>query len=137
MNQRNIRLHIAFALAILPADLVSAHARAPKLLIVVAHPDDDYDFAATTCCLSRELAGTVDEVVVTNGEGGYRYSLVAEKIYGPQHTRHGRDWAGNVASHCRTAADSSMRLSEYEWSVARCTLVTRLFPVVRNAAANA
>jgi len=87
MNPPHIRPHIAFALAILLTGALPAHARPPKLLIVVAHPDDDYNFAATTYCLSRELGGTVDEVVVTNGEGGYRYSLLAEKIYGLQLTR--------------------------------------------------
>lgn len=71
-----------FALVFLLATVLPAQTRPPKVLLAVAHPDDDYNFAATTYCLSRELKGTVDELVITNGEGGYRYSLLAEKIYG-------------------------------------------------------
>lgn len=60
----------------------SAATRPPRVLLVVAHPDDEYNFAATTYRMARELGGAVDEVVITDGEGGYRYSLLAEKIYG-------------------------------------------------------
>jgi N-acetylglucosamine malate deacetylase 2 len=60
----------------------SAAIRPAKVLLVVAHPDDEYNFAATTYRIARELGGAVDEVVITDGEGGYRYALLAEKIYG-------------------------------------------------------
>ena len=53
-----------------------------KLLIVVAHPDDEYAFAATTYRLIRELGWTADQVLITNGESGYRYSAPAEVFYG-------------------------------------------------------
>jgi N-acetylglucosamine malate deacetylase 2 len=53
-----------------------------KLLLVVAHPDDEYYFAATVYRIAQELNGIVDQVIITNGEGGYRYSSLAEKIYG-------------------------------------------------------
>ena len=59
-----------------------APAGGPKVLIVVAHPDDEYAFAAAVYRITHELAGTVDQVVLTNGEGGYRYSQLAESIYG-------------------------------------------------------
>ena len=59
-----------------------AHALQPKLLIVVAHPDDEYAFAATTYRLTRELGWAADLVVITNGEAGYRYSALAEAVYG-------------------------------------------------------
>ena len=55
---------------------------APKALIVAAHPDDEYAFAATVCRITHELAGVVDQAVLTNGEGGYRYSQLAEAVYG-------------------------------------------------------
>lgn len=63
-----------------------------KALIVVAHPDDEYAFAATVFRLARELAWAVDQVVITNGEGGYRYATLAEAIYGVPlaDERHGR-----------------------------------------------
>lgn len=54
----------------------------PKLLIVVAHPDDEYMFAATTYRLARELHWIADQVVITDGESGYRYASLAEAIYG-------------------------------------------------------
>jgi len=53
-----------------------------KVLIVVAHPDDEYAFAATTYRLVRELGWAADQVIVTNGEAGYRYSTLAEAVYG-------------------------------------------------------
>src|ERR1700723_1954181 len=53
-----------------------------KVLAVVAHPDDEYAFAATTYRIARELGGIVDQVVITNGEAGYRYAVLAEQIYG-------------------------------------------------------
>ena len=59
----------------------------PKLLLIVAHPDDEYAFAATTYRLTRELGWAADLVVITNGEAGYRYSALAESIYGVSLTR--------------------------------------------------
>lgn len=59
----------------------SAHHRV-KALIVVAHPDDEYYMAATVYRLANELGAVVDQVVITDGEGGYRYSALAERLYG-------------------------------------------------------
>lgn len=57
-------------------------SKAPgKVLFVVAHPDDEYYFAATTYRIAVELHGTVDELVITNGEGGFHYSTLAESYY--------------------------------------------------------
>lgn len=56
--------------------------RPPRVLIVVAHPDDETCFAATTYRIAQELGGRVDQVVITDGQGGYRYSLLAEPYYG-------------------------------------------------------
>jgi LmbE family N-acetylglucosaminyl deacetylase len=55
---------------------------APRVLIVVAHPDDEACFAATVYEITHNLGGVVDQLVITNGEGGYRYSLLAEPVYG-------------------------------------------------------
>ncbi len=60
----------------------AAVAGATKALLVVAHPDDEYAVAATVYRLTRELGATVDQVVITDGAGGYRYSALAEEIYG-------------------------------------------------------
>lgn len=66
----------------LPAVSQPAPQPAPRALIVVAHPDDESCFAATVYEITHNLGGTVDQLVITNGEGGYRYSLLAETIYG-------------------------------------------------------
>lgn len=50
--------------------------------MVTAHPDDDAVFAATNYKIVHDLGGTVDLALVTNGEGGYKYSTLAESIYG-------------------------------------------------------
>ncbi|MCU1263313.1 MAG: LmbE family protein [Bryobacterales bacterium] len=70
------------ALLVRPRISIAQERRGPKVLIVVAHPDDEYASAATTYRIARELDGTVDQVVITNGEGGYRYSALAESFYG-------------------------------------------------------
>ena len=54
----------------------------PKVLVVTAHPDDDAVFAATNYKIVHDLGGIVDLALVTNGEGGYKYSTLAESIYG-------------------------------------------------------
>lgn len=53
-----------------------------KVLLVVAHPDDEYYCAATIYRLAHERGAAVDQLVITNGEGGYRYAALAERIYG-------------------------------------------------------
>jgi LmbE family N-acetylglucosaminyl deacetylase len=65
-----------------PAPSTTAGAYRPRVLIVVAHPDDESCFAATVYEITHNLGGTVDQLVITNGEGGYRYSLLAESFYG-------------------------------------------------------
>ncbi len=52
-----------------------------KVLIVVAHPDDEYYFAATVYRLAVQLGAIVDELIITDGEGGFRYSTLAEPYY--------------------------------------------------------
>jgi N-acetylglucosamine malate deacetylase 2 len=55
---------------------------APRILLVVAHPDDEYDMAATVYRIATELHGVVDEIIITDGASGYRYSTLAERYYG-------------------------------------------------------
>lgn len=55
---------------------------APRVLLIVAHPDDEYEMAATVYRITRELSGTVDQVIISNGEGGFRYSSLAGRYYG-------------------------------------------------------
>jgi LmbE family N-acetylglucosaminyl deacetylase len=51
------------------------------VLIVVAHPDDESCFSATVYQITHNIGGLVDQLVITDGEGGYRYSLLAESYY--------------------------------------------------------
>ena len=53
-----------------------------KVLLVVAHPDDESECAAVLYRITHELGGAVDQVVVTNGEAGRQYSAPAEAYYG-------------------------------------------------------
>ena len=53
-----------------------------KVLIVTAHPDDDALFSGTVYKITHDLGGKVDLCLVTNGEGGYKYSTLGESIYG-------------------------------------------------------
>lgn len=77
---RNIAFLVAFLLL---AGAGSASAgRPPKVLIVIAHPDDESGFACTVYKIAHDLHGTVDLALVTNGEGGYKYSTLAEAYYG-------------------------------------------------------
>jgi len=54
----------------------------PTVLVVVAHPDDDAMFSASIYRITHTLGGKVDLAVVTDGSGGFRFSQLAEPIYG-------------------------------------------------------
>lgn len=54
----------------------------PKILVVTAHPDDDALFAGANYKIIHDLDGIVDLALITNGEGGYKYSTLAEDYYG-------------------------------------------------------
>lgn len=55
---------------------------AVRALLVVAHPDDEYEVAGTVYRISKELSGSVDQLIITNGEAGYHYSSLADRYYG-------------------------------------------------------
>jgi len=55
---------------------------APRVLAVVAHPDDEIAFAGVIYKTATHLGGCADVAVVTNGEGGFKYATLAESIYG-------------------------------------------------------
>lgn len=54
----------------------------PRVLIVVAHPDDEIAFAGAAYKTTTHLDGVVDLLTITNGEGGFKYSTLAEELYG-------------------------------------------------------
>lgn len=57
------------------------HPTGPRVLCVVAHPDDEVAFSGTLYKITTHLGGACDIVVITNGEAGYKYSTLAEVIY--------------------------------------------------------
>lgn len=61
-------------------------ATGPRILIVVAHPDDEIAFAGTIYKTTTHLDGVVDLLTITNGEGGFKYATLAEERYGLQLT---------------------------------------------------
>ena len=74
-----------FFLFFIPCFAFSASAQyqpGPKVLVITAHPDDETAMAATIYKITHELNGRVDQCVITNGEGGYKYSTLAESYYG-------------------------------------------------------
>lgn len=53
-----------------------------SVLIVTAHPDDDAMFAGSVYRLTHHFNSTVDLALITDGAGGFRYSVLSEPIYG-------------------------------------------------------
>ncbi|CAN5309800.1 hypothetical protein BH09BAC2_BH09BAC2_05480 [soil metagenome] len=69
-----------------------------KILIVIAHPDDETGFAATVYKVAKEKHGIVDLVVITNGEAGFKYSTLSETYYGLELTNEniGREYLPRI-----------------------------------------
>jgi len=53
-----------------------------RALLIVAHPDDEYETAGTIYRIAQELSGVVEQVIITDGEAGFRYSSLASRYYG-------------------------------------------------------
>jgi N-acetylglucosamine malate deacetylase 2 len=81
-SARAMAATLFFLLALLNSRAQNATITGPKVLVVVAHPDDETAMAAVIYKVTHELNGQVDQCVITNGEGGYKYSTLAEAYYG-------------------------------------------------------
>ncbi len=90
MKNRFLAISAAFLTVFLLVPAIYAQSQAPepnaafsapRALIVVAHPDDESCFSVTVYEITHNLGGTVDQLVVTNGEGGFHYSFLAESYY--------------------------------------------------------
>ena len=77
-----IFIPLVFFLVIFSFEISFSQDNAPKVLVVTAHPDDDAAFSGANYKIIHDLKGTVDLALITNGEGGYKYSTLAEDIYG-------------------------------------------------------
>jgi LmbE family N-acetylglucosaminyl deacetylase len=53
----------------------------PHVLCILAHPDDETVFAGTLYKTATHLGGACDILLITNGEGGFKYSTLAERLY--------------------------------------------------------
>ncbi|MDP6741325.1 MAG: PIG-L family deacetylase [Planctomycetota bacterium] len=95
----NIRPHIAWFLLALVActstpkpgqpwvvTQIEAQATGPRVLGVYAHPDDETSAAAILYKTRAHLEGVCDLLLITNGEGGFKYSTLAEDLYGAELT---------------------------------------------------
>jgi N-acetylglucosamine malate deacetylase 2 len=78
---RLARLQVVCYAALCLTGAAAAQSPPTRVLIVVAHPDDDADFTGAVYKLTHVLGGKADLCIITNGEGGYRYSTLAEPIY--------------------------------------------------------
>lgn len=77
------RIFLALTFLLITIFAIQAQTKTgPKVLVVTAHPDDETAMAATIYKITHELNGIVDQCVITNGEGGYKYSTLAESYYG-------------------------------------------------------
>jgi len=81
-RQKAMFLSLFFSVFACSSVICYAQISPPKVLIVIAHPDDETGVAATVYKITHELGGIVDLCLITNGEGGYKYSTLAEKYYG-------------------------------------------------------
>lgn len=51
----------------------------PRILALIAHPDDESAFAGALFASAVEHGSLVDVICVTNGEGGFKYSTLAQR----------------------------------------------------------
>ena len=70
-----------FLSLLLLCTLISVRAQSLKTLIITAHPDDETMFPVTVFKLVRELGGSADLALITDGSGGSN-GMVASKYYG-------------------------------------------------------
>lgn len=87
----------------------------PKVLLVTAHPDDDALFSATVFKTTKLLNGVADLALMTNGEGGYRYSTLGNYIYNRELDREevGRDYLPGIRKKELMAGGDIVGLRNY------------------------
>jgi LmbE family N-acetylglucosaminyl deacetylase len=87
----------------------------PKILLVTAHPDDDALFSATVWKTTKLLGGTVDLALMTNGEGGYKYSTLGNYIYGKELDQEevGRDYLPGIRKKELIAGGTIVGIRDY------------------------
>lgn len=108
---------LAMFLAVHPstAQDTGADGDPPRVLLVTAHPDDDAIFSATVFKTTHLLDGTVDLAIMTNGEGGYRFSTLGNYIYDKELDREevGRAWLPQIRKKELMAGGDIVGLRNY------------------------
>ena len=73
---------LLLAATLLFAPCLALAGEPPRVLAVIAHPDDEGAFAASLYAIKHHLGGTIDLALVTDGSGGYKYTTLSEPLYG-------------------------------------------------------
>ena len=55
---------------------------APKVLVVVAHPDDELVATGALYLTGARMGGACDVLTITDGQGGFKYASFAEALHG-------------------------------------------------------
>lgn len=84
MKKIRLTTILLLALTFIPLQAQNLLDYGPKVLLVTAHPDDDALFSATVWKTTNLLNGVVDLALMTNGEGGYKYSTLGNYVYGKE-----------------------------------------------------
>ncbi len=82
MKKVTILLTIVLCIAEVNLSHAQIAAPGPRVLVVMAHPDDESTISVTLYKIAKEQHGIVDLFVITNGEAGYKYATLAESYYG-------------------------------------------------------
>ncbi len=59
----------------------------PRVLVVVAHPDDELVATGALYLHGARRGGVADVLTITDGQGGFKYATFAEAMYGLELTR--------------------------------------------------
>ena len=54
----------------------------PRVLAIVAHPDDELAFAGTLFKTATHLGGACEVLTITDGQGGFKYSTIGALLHG-------------------------------------------------------
>lgn len=121
-----MRILLTLFLLAIATPLLAQTDSSLRVLIVTAHPDDDATFAATVYKITHDLHGRVDLALITNGEGGYKYSTLAESYYGLPLTNEkvGREYLPTIRKKELMAGGAIVGIRNYYFLEQRDNLYT-------------
>lgn len=77
-----MKLTTFLILAVLTISSLISFAQGPRVLVVTAHPDDETGVSVAMFKITKELKGTVDMAVMTDGGGGFADSQLGAIYFG-------------------------------------------------------